>query len=123
LPSVNGDVKIEDKDEIKQEQAYHDKKEESKANQPETPKAVGWPENDQSAEPKPSDLAELLRDKRPGYGQQKITPFQKPKGIDPGVILAENEKRISARIEQRIHDPRRKRKAHLGPYRAAHSRD
>ena len=29
------------------------------------------------------DLAELLRDKRPGYGQHKITPIQKPKGINP----------------------------------------
>ena len=103
IPSVNGDVKMEEqpKDDVKQENTEETKKDEQK--EPETPKAVGWSESEQN-EPKPTDLAELLRDKRPGYGQQKITPFQKPKGIDPSVILAENEKRISARIEQRIHE-------------------
>ena len=51
---------------------------------------------------KTNDLAELIRDKRPGYGQHKLTPIQKPKGIDPGIILEEGERRINARIANRI---------------------
>ena len=68
---------------------------------PETPKAL-WTES--PVPERTNDLAELLRDKRPGYGQHKITPIQKPKGIDPSIILEEGERRINARIANRINE-------------------
>ena len=100
-PSTAGPEKEEgfdkeniEKRELKQEQI----EEETKTNEPETPKA--WTEGPPVQ--KNSELYELLRDKRPGYGANKICPVQKPKGIDPAVVLEENEKRINARVLNRI---------------------
>ena len=77
------------------------KQEGEEESQPETPKAL-WTES--PTPERSNDLAELLKEKRPGFGQHKITPVQKPKGIDPGIILEEGERRINARISNRIHE-------------------
>lgn len=100
-PSTAGPEKEEsyEKENIeKKEPKQEPIEDEAKKNEPETPKA--WTEGPPVQ--KNSDLYELLRDKRPGYGANKICPVQKPKGIDPAVVLEENEKRINARVLNRI---------------------
>ena len=90
-----------DKDESDKENKGEVKQEGEEESQPETPKAL-WTES--PLPERSNDLAELLKEKRPGFGQHKITPVQKPKGIDPGIILEEGERRINARISNRIHE-------------------
>jgi len=111
-PPPNGEVKTESTEEssaTKEEVKSEPSQEPSTPAPPEgaeepkdgeTPKAI-WTEKEEPPVERGTDLAELLRDKRPGYGQHKITPIQKPKGIDPrngSVLLHSNVSQIECCI-------------------------
>ena len=116
-PPPNGEVKTESTEEssaTKEEVKSEPSQEPSTPAPPEgaeepkdgeTPKAI-WTEKEEPPVERGTDLAELLRDKRPGYGQHKITPIQKPKGIDPrngSILLHSNVSRTKCCIF--INDP------------------
>ena len=111
-PPPNGEVKTESTEEssaTKEEVKSEPSQEPSTPAPPEgaeepkdgeTPKAI-WTEKEEPPVERGTDLAELLRDKRPGYGQHKITPIQKPKGIDPrngSILLHSNVSRTKCSI-------------------------
>ena len=112
-PPPNGEVKTESTEEssaTKEEVKSEPSQEPSTPAPPEgaeeppkdgeTPKAI-WTEKEEPPVERGTDLAELLRDKRPGYGQHKITPMQKPKGIDPrngSILLHSNLSQIKCCI-------------------------